>query len=91
MSNKANAEDKNGELEPIVIAFNKDMDEVRSMRSKKTNKTSKSKKNKRERDRLKEKELKEKNEKIEYFRDKLKLYDLLHAIILVTGVFFGFI
>lgn len=52
MSNKA-IDDRKGDLAPITIAFNKDVDEIRSMRSKKTNKTSKSKKVRREKERLK--------------------------------------
>jgi len=36
-------------------------------------------------------ELAEKTKKIEYYKEQIKTYDLLHAILLVTGTIFGFL
>lgn len=36
-------------------------------------------------------ELTEKTKKIEYYKEQMKTYDRLHAILLVTGTIFGFL
>lgn len=83
--------ERRGDLEPIVINLNKDVEEMRSHKSKKTNKTSKSKKKEREQEKRRQEEAAEKSKKIEYYKDQMKTYDLLHAILLITGTIFGFL